>query len=232
MAKLWNGYLHLLKTRTLPTQMVTGGFTSGLGDILYQQAFERRGWAGHEVRSTRELLVERRARLALANNLISGAHLLQMYRTRRLMFFGCFCFTPVANRWHLLLSKIELSSLWKSESRQFRRTSADSVSRGCTRPDRPVGLCPVSDDTLLLVLWPDGVATLANGRGRQPTGRGRDGGPGIPAGYSREAGRTSVAYGPEAVGRLWPGPDYQLFVSPQYLPLDPRPHVHSFWDVC
>lgn len=78
-------YLSLLKTHTLPTQMVTGGITSGIGDILYQQAFERRGLKGHE-----------------------------SYRTRRLMTFGFLVFAPVANRWHFLLNKVSFDALWKT----------------------------------------------------------------------------------------------------------------------
>ena len=82
-------YLWLLQRYTLPTQMATGGFTSGLGDVIYQQGFERRGWSQHE-----------------------------WFRTRRLMGWGGLCFAPVANRWHWLLSKIQVRGKWKSESLQ------------------------------------------------------------------------------------------------------------------
>lgn len=47
---LWHGYVHLLQRHTLVTQMATGGVTSGLGDVIYQQGIEKRGWMNHEVR--------------------------------------------------------------------------------------------------------------------------------------------------------------------------------------
>jgi hypothetical protein len=49
MAFLWRGYVGLLQRHTLVTQMATGGFTSGIGDVIYQQGIERRGWQSHEV---------------------------------------------------------------------------------------------------------------------------------------------------------------------------------------
>lgn len=42
--------VHLLQKYTLPTQMATGALTSGAGDVIFQQAIERKGWDKHEVR--------------------------------------------------------------------------------------------------------------------------------------------------------------------------------------
>ncbi|KAL8290155.1 hypothetical protein RQP46_003094 [Phenoliferia psychrophenolica] len=84
MASLWRGYISLLQRYTLPTQMATGGVTSGLGDVIYQQGIEKRGWQNHE-----------------------------MYRTRRLIMYGSCCFAPVANRWHAVLNKIQVGG-WKT----------------------------------------------------------------------------------------------------------------------
>lgn len=66
--------------------MGTGGFTSGLGDLICQQGIEKRGWKDHE-----------------------------MYRTRRLMVYGCFCFAPFANRWMAVLNKINVGGKATSE---------------------------------------------------------------------------------------------------------------------
>lgn len=52
MARLFRGYIGLLQRHTLLTQMATGGVTSGLGDVIYQQGIEKRGWRNHEVRAS------------------------------------------------------------------------------------------------------------------------------------------------------------------------------------
>ncbi|KAK4705843.1 hypothetical protein P7C70_g347, partial [Phenoliferia sp. Uapishka_3] len=48
MARVFHAYVGLLQRHTLATQMVTGGVTSGLGDVIYQQGIEKRGWSNHE----------------------------------------------------------------------------------------------------------------------------------------------------------------------------------------
>lgn len=71
--------------------MATGGFTSALGDIIYQQAIEKRGWTRHEG-----------------------------YRTRRLAIYGGLIFAPCNNRWHtLVLNRITVRGRWTSESLRF-----------------------------------------------------------------------------------------------------------------
>lgn len=65
--------------------MATGGVTSGMGDIIYQQVIEKRGWRDHE-----------------------------LFRTRRLAVYGCFCFAPVANRWHAVLNSIKVGGKWST----------------------------------------------------------------------------------------------------------------------
>ncbi|GAA5869907.1 hypothetical protein JCM1840_007667 [Sporobolomyces johnsonii] len=85
MAFLFHGYVSLLQRYTLPTQMATGGVTSGLGDLIYQKGLEDKRWSEVE-----------------------------WYKTRRLIVYGSCCFAPIANRWHFLLNKIQVGGKWST----------------------------------------------------------------------------------------------------------------------
>ncbi|GAA5924385.1 hypothetical protein JCM1841_001685 [Sporobolomyces salmonicolor] len=85
MAFLFHGYVSLLQRYTLPTQMATGGVTSGIGDLIYQKGLEDKRWSEVE-----------------------------WYKTRRLVFYGSCCFAPIANRWHFLLNKIQVGGKWST----------------------------------------------------------------------------------------------------------------------
>ncbi|GAA6036242.1 hypothetical protein JCM8097_006854 [Rhodosporidiobolus ruineniae] len=85
MSRLLNAYLNLLQRFTLPVQMATAGTTCAAGDLLHQAAFEGKG--------LREI---------------------EWYKTRRMMVYGAFVFTPVANRWHALLAKVEFANKYKT----------------------------------------------------------------------------------------------------------------------
>lgn len=89
MAFLFNGYVRLLRTHTLATQMVTGGCCSATGDIIYQQGFEKRGLARHE-----------------------------WFRTRRLIVWGAIVFAPCAFTWHSMLNKVNIGGKWTSKSKK------------------------------------------------------------------------------------------------------------------
>ncbi|SCZ97793.1 BZ3500_MvSof-1268-A1-R1_Chr7-3g09594 [Microbotryum saponariae] len=85
MAFILHGYVSLLQRYTLPTQMATSTFTSGLGDVGYQQAFEKVGWRNHE-----------------------------FYRTKRMMIYGGLFWAPIANRWHAVLNKVNYGGKLKT----------------------------------------------------------------------------------------------------------------------
>ncbi|BGO98502.1 hypothetical protein NBRC10513v2_002897 [Rhodotorula toruloides] len=79
MAFIFRGYLRLLQRWTLPTQMATASVTAGTGDLIWQKGFEKKEWSEVE-----------------------------FYKTRRLMMYGGLIFAPIANRWHWVLSNINL----------------------------------------------------------------------------------------------------------------------------
>ncbi|GAA5975232.1 hypothetical protein JCM11641_004403 [Rhodosporidiobolus odoratus] len=85
MAFLWNGYIRLLQTYTLPTQMATAGVTSATGDLLYQTQFQGRKLAEVE-----------------------------WYKTQRLAFYGSVIWAPLSNRWHWVLNRISFESKLKT----------------------------------------------------------------------------------------------------------------------
>ncbi|KAI5474735.1 protein of integral membrane protein, Mpv17/PMP22 family [Pseudohyphozyma bogoriensis] len=85
MAFIFRGYIRLLQKYTLPTQMATGGCTSALGDIIYQQGVEKKGWENHE-----------------------------WTPTMRLAFYGGCCFAPFNNRCHWIMNRIKLPSKVKT----------------------------------------------------------------------------------------------------------------------
>ncbi|SGY54554.1 BQ5605_C006g03888 [Microbotryum silenes-dioicae] len=88
MAFIFHGYVSLLQRYTLPTQMATSTFTSDLGDVIYQQAFEKVGWKNHE-----------------------------LYRTKGMLIYGGLFWAPIANRWHAVLNKANHGGKLKSKSR-------------------------------------------------------------------------------------------------------------------
>ncbi|GAA5832180.1 hypothetical protein JCM3766R1_003753 [Sporobolomyces carnicolor] len=86
MAFIFNGYIRLLQKYTLPTQIATGGITSAAGDLTYQLGFQRKDVSE-----------------------------IEWYKTRRLLYYGAFCFAPISNRWHWILNKIQFrNSKWST----------------------------------------------------------------------------------------------------------------------
>ncbi|BGP39105.1 hypothetical protein JCM10449v2_003043 [Rhodotorula kratochvilovae] len=81
MAFVFRGYLRLLQRYTLPTQMATAATTSTVGDLLYQTAFEGKTLSQ-----------------------------IEWYKTRRMCLYGGLIWAPISNRWHMVLSKINLKS--------------------------------------------------------------------------------------------------------------------------
>lgn len=86
MAAVFHAYIRLLQRYTLPVQMATGAATGTLGDLIAQQAVERKGRA-HD-----------------------------FDRTKRLALYSSCIFAPVANRWHWVLNRIHVGGKFTSES--------------------------------------------------------------------------------------------------------------------
>ncbi|EJT97029.1 hypothetical protein DACRYDRAFT_85461 [Dacryopinax primogenitus] len=82
MASIFRAYMHQLRVHTLRTQMLTSAVVMGLGNIITQQGVSKRGWDKHDWKAT-----------------------------TRFAAYGCFIFTPVANRWHYLVNRIQFSSV-------------------------------------------------------------------------------------------------------------------------
>ncbi|GAA5893222.1 Mpv17/PMP22 family protein [Sporobolomyces salmoneus] len=86
MAFIFQGYIRLLQNHTLPTQIATGGITSGIGDLTYQLGIQQKEF-----------------------------NQVEWYKTRRLMYYGAFCFAPISNRWHWCLNRITIkNSKWST----------------------------------------------------------------------------------------------------------------------
>jgi len=82
MAFVFQAYMHQLRVNTLRTQMLTSAVVMGLGNVITQQGVNKRGWDKHDWKAT-----------------------------ARFSAYGCFCFTPVANRWHYLMNRLKYDSL-------------------------------------------------------------------------------------------------------------------------
>ncbi|GAA5883273.1 hypothetical protein JCM16303_007341 [Sporobolomyces ruberrimus] len=86
MAFIFNGYIKLLQRYTLPTQIATGGITSAAGDLTYQLGIQAKDFKD-----------------------------IEWYKTRRLLYYGAFCFAPISNRWHWILNNIHVeNSKWST----------------------------------------------------------------------------------------------------------------------
>ncbi|KZT55724.1 hypothetical protein CALCODRAFT_436791 [Calocera cornea HHB12733] len=81
MAFVFHAYMNQLRVNTLRTQMLTSAVVMGLGNIITQQGITQRGWDKHDWKAT-----------------------------ARFSTYGCFFFTPLANRWHYLVNRIQSES--------------------------------------------------------------------------------------------------------------------------
>ncbi|XP_078131320.1 mitochondrial inner membrane protein Mpv17 [Sander vitreus] len=77
MASLWRSYQVLMTKRPWTVQLVTAGTLVGVGDVISQQVFERRGLAHHNVQ-----------------------------RTAKMMSIGFFFVGPVVGSWYKVLDRL------------------------------------------------------------------------------------------------------------------------------
>ncbi|KZO92314.1 hypothetical protein CALVIDRAFT_504647 [Calocera viscosa TUFC12733] len=82
MAFVFRAYMNQLRVNTLRTQMLTSAVVMGLGNVITQQGVNQRGWDKHDWKAT-----------------------------LRFSTYGCFFFTPLANRWHYLMNRIKFDSI-------------------------------------------------------------------------------------------------------------------------
>ena len=110
MARLWRGYLRLLRDYTLPTQMASGATLMSTGDAISQHAIERKPLSAHDWGRTGRFAYysafgcvepEVVCHRAVADPRYTPLSPLTLNR-----------FNPIANRWHTWLNSIVLSRFW------------------------------------------------------------------------------------------------------------------------